>query len=160
VFRSSVFCSALKDRKLSILLVEDDPHDVFFIRRALEKAAPGHTLRAVSNGAEAIDYLHAKSPFQNRLEFPPPNVILTDLKMPQMDGFELLRWLQAHEDCAVIPTIVLSSSAMESDVKQAYRLGANAFLRKPTSVHDLASLLSLTCEFWWNCERPKVPEKC
>lgn len=76
------------------------------------------------------------------------NVIIVDLKMPRMDGFDVLRWLDNHPECSVIPTVVLFSSTQESDVSEAYRLGANAFFSKPTNFSELEQILGLVFEFW------------
>ncbi len=150
----------MRDQNLKILLLEDEPHDVFFIKRALEQVAKGHVLRSVENGEEAIQYLRGEGQFADREAFPFPNLILTDLKMPRMNGFEFLEWIRHHQDCSVIPTIVLSSSAIESDVRRAYEIGANAYVRKPASMEDLVKMIKLTWEYWQMCERPTTEPKC
>ena len=147
---------------LHILLAEDSESDAFLFRHALRAARLQAGLSVVHDGQEAVDYLEAKPPFSDRTRNPFPDVIVTDLKMPGMDGFDLLEWIKSHADCAVIPAIVLSSSYMEADVTKAYALGANAFLTKPGNAKDLADLLLLTYTFWSRCLRPSVPRslKC
>jgi len=150
----------LKESKLEILLVEDEPHDVFFVRRALEQIAQGHTLHSVANGEEAIAYLRGEGPYAERGAFPCPNIILCDLKMPRMNGFEFLEWVRGHPECSVIPTVIISSSSIESDVRRAYQLGANAYMRKPTSLGELVKLIKVTYEYWGLCECPPIPKTC
>ncbi len=150
----------MKNGKLCILLIEDNPDDIFFVQRALDEVAEGHSLRAVENGEMAIAYLRGEGPYADRDQFPPPNIILSDLKMPRMNGFEFLLWLRRHPECSVIPTIVLSSSALEGDVRKAYQLGANAFIRKPSALEDLVRLIRVTYEYWSLCERPALVRDC
>src|SRR5262245_44475734 len=147
--------------KLIILMVEDDESDVLLLRRALDKGAGGHTLNVVHDGEEAVAYLCGKDKYADRTAFPFPNIILTDLKMPRMNGFELLRWLREHPERWVIPTIVFTGSAEASDVQAAYSLGANSYMVKPTSLHDLVSLIQFTYDYWSRCERPPpTPPVC
>lgn len=142
-----------------MLLVEDDDHDIFFVRRATETSNGGHTVHVVHDGAQAIEYLRAEGIYADRERYPWPNLILTDLKMPGMDGFELLQWLHQNPYSAVIPLIVYSSSNLEADVRRAYRLGANAYIKKPGSVSELAQTLGLIYDFWSRCEIPAQPTR-
>jgi CheY-like chemotaxis protein len=118
------------------------------------------TLTAVKDGEEAIDYLTGKGRYSDRMRFPLPNVIFTDLKMPGMSGFDLLEWLRANPKNAVIPTVVFSSSCLENDVEKAYRLGASSFLVKPHNLRELVRLVRTTSEYWSMCETPPVLTHC
>jgi CheY-like chemotaxis protein len=122
----------------------------------------GTFFHGVADGEEAVAYLRGEGRFADRQGFPFPNVLLVDLKMPGMDGFGLLEWLQHHPECKVIPTIVFSSSSVEKDVHQSYVLGANAFLVKPTTAEDLVDLIQMTYKFWSRCQTPPPPpsERC
>lgn len=146
--------------RLDILLIEDDPNDVFFVRDAIAKSGRGHRLYAVTDGNEAIAYLKGQGQYANREAHPVPNIVLTDLKMPGMDGFEFLQWLKEHPECGIIPAIVFSSSRHDADVRKAYRLGANAYIMKPTRLAELVDVLHSTYEFWSHCERPPMPKHC
>jgi len=148
------------DGDFEILLVDDSADDAFFVQRALEKARMGKSCKVVDDGEEAIKYLRGEGRYADRKEFPFPTVILSDLKMPRMNGFELLRWVRKHPECAVIPTILFTSSAVPSDVQEAYRLGANSYMVKPANAEDFVDLLRVTCEYWTRCERPKQLHKC
>src|SRR6266567_4843344 len=144
--------------KLDILLAEDWDTDIFFVREATERVGASHTVHAVRDGREAIQYLRGEGQYADRKKFPLPNLILTDLKMPGMDGFEFLRWLRKHPDeCSIIPTIVFTSSYLEEDVREAYRLGANSFITKPTALKELVDVLRVTYEYWSRCKCPPRP---
>jgi CheY-like chemotaxis protein len=142
---------------LCILMADDCQEDVFFVQRALEKSQLQHLFYSVPDGSEAIAYLKAEGQYSDRQKFPFPNVLLCDLKMPVMDGFAVLQWLQSHPHCKVIPTIILSSSSLERDVHQSYVLGANAYLEKPHSLEDLTKIMQHLYSFWVACEVPLPP---
>ena len=133
-------------------MVDDDPNDQLLVKTALEHNSLDASLKVVRDGEEAMHYLKGDEPFSDREAFPFPNVILTDLKMPGMDGFELLRWVRKQPECGTIPTIVFSSSQMEEDVRQAYKLGANSFLVKPNDLKELVRLMRVIYEYWSRCE--------
>ncbi len=143
----------VKRGKLYILLVEDDDPDIFFVKRATE-AENGHEVQAVHDGNEAIGYLRGEGKYADRGKYHLPNVILTDLKMPGMDGFAFLEWLRANPQHSIVPVVVYSNSHMERDVREAYRLGANAYIAKPSALKDMVHMLRLIYEFWSRCEIP------
>jgi CheY-like chemotaxis protein len=144
--------------KLIILLVEDSEEDVILIRHAFEACGCSGTVAHVPDGVAAIDYLVGTPPYDDRDRFPFPNTLLIDLKMPRLDGFELLQWLQEHPRCAVIPSIIYSSSYLEPDVARAYQLNANAFIAKPNNLSGIINVIKAIRQFWSLCERPPVPE--
>src|SRR5213592_4603089 len=108
-------------RKKIFLLVEDDPNDVFFVEREFAKA-PHLLLRHVPDAKEAVRYLTGEGKYSDPEKYPVPNVILLDLKMPGMGGFEFLEWLRAGAapELRLIPVIVMSSSTLQSDINRAY----------------------------------------
>jgi len=144
----------MKPGRLIILLVEDDDNDIFFVRHATEASGARHAVYGVHDGEEATSYLTGAGQFADRHSFPLPNVILTDIKMPRMGGFELLRWLRTNSQYAVIPTIVYSSSHLEEDVREAYKSGANSFIRKPCSIEEMVEILRIMYQYWSRCECP------
>ena len=150
----------MKNGRLRILLVEDEDNDIILVQRATERGGAGHTVYAVRDGEEAVHYLRGEGQYADRQKFPLPNVILSDLKMQSMDGFEFLRWLRGHPECSVIPTIVFSSSRQERDVREAYRLGANSYITKPSTAEELMQVLKATYEYWSRCECPPAPKGC
>jgi CheY-like chemotaxis protein len=125
----------------NILLAEDDDNDVFFMRRALQKGGIEFPLHVVSNGQEALDYLGGAGHFADRERFPLPSLVLLDLKMPFVNGFEVLTWMRSQEGIRDIPVVVLTSSAEERDRHRAMALGAKAYFVKPPTP---ALILSIT----------------
>lgn len=145
---------------IDILLIEDDENDVLLMQRALSKNGIRNRLQIVNDGEQALDYLQHRGMFVDRLRYPFPNVILMDLKMPRVGGLEILRWLSEHKECPAVPTIVFSASRIESDVTEAYRLGATSYFVKPTEFTELLKLVNLMHEYWSRAERPRIPPGC
>jgi CheY-like chemotaxis protein len=141
---------------LNILLIEDTDDDAFLLERALNRDGIVSTLRRVVNGAQAISYLEGEGAYADRNTSLFPNVIFTDLNMPIMDGFSVLQWLKAHPKCSVLPVMVFSSSKNDSDIEKAYRLGANAYLVKPSSLPELQSVVRAAHDFWKRCAIAKA----
>lgn len=143
-------------------MVDDAEEDIFFVQRALAKAGRDNLFRAVHSGNEAVAYLKGDGCFKNRNEYPFPNLMLCDLKMPGLDGYDLLRWLREHSECKVIPTVIFSSSSLDSDVQHCYVLGANAYVKKPNSLEEMSQALDALYRFWSICEVPPPPitERC
>jgi CheY-like chemotaxis protein len=112
------------------LLVEDNEDDVFFMRRAFKDASLSNQLRVVNSGEEAIEYLSNTGPFSDRQQNPPPDMVFLDLKMPGLDGFEVLSWIRQDRHLN-IPVAILTSSPEDSDRTRARKLGADCYLLKP-----------------------------
>jgi CheY-like chemotaxis protein len=139
-----------------ILLAEDEEDDVILIRRAFAKANISNPLHVVWNGQEAIAYLMGVGEYANRDEYPLPVLILLDLKMPRVGGFEVLQWLRQQPSLAPLPVLVLTSSERIRDVNEAYRLGANSFLVKPLDFENAVELSRLINDYW--LKTTKIPE--
>lgn len=142
---------------LRILMADDSEENRFFVQRALEQSGVGRFFFGVNDGQEAINYLCLEGACTSRELYPFPNVLLLDLKMPRLSGFDVLKWLQTHPHCKVIPTIVYSSSAEDSDVHHAYALGANAYMVKPTSSDELVNQMQTLYKYWVQCQTPSPP---
>jgi CheY-like chemotaxis protein len=142
--------------KPCILVCEDDPNDALFLKRSLAKAGITNPLFFAEDGVVGIEYLEGNGKFSDRQQYPFPGQIITDLKMPRKNGFDILVWLKNHPDCSVIPAIVWSSSAQASDVKKAYELGANCYLQKPSRHEDWVIQLKLLFDFWNTCQIPRL----
>lgn len=125
-----------------ILLAEDDADDIFFLERALKKAGMNFPLRAVWNGREALDYLKGADRFSNRAEFPIPTLVLLDLKMPFINGFEVLDWMRSQSSLKDIPVIILTSSAEERDRQRAAELGAKGYFVKPPTRETVMEIVA------------------
>jgi CheY-like chemotaxis protein len=137
-----------------ILHVEDDPNDVLLLEHACRKAAVECDIRRVADGDEAVAYLRGVKPFANRAEFPLPRLILLDLKMPRMNGFDVLMWLREQEALRVIPVVVLSSSNHDADLHKAYELGVNSYLMKPVSFDSLVEIVKVINDYWLRLNTP------
>jgi len=124
-----------------VLVAEDDANDVFFLRRAFQKAEIGCKIVDLPNGQMVVDYLSGNSPFDNRSQYPLPQLLLLDLKMPLMSGFEVLEWLRSHPEVGEFPVLVLSSSAHQEDVAKAQALGARDYHVKPSDQQQLVQLV-------------------
>jgi len=132
----------------TILVAEDDPNDQFFIEKELKKLSLPIEIRFVNDGEQAIAYLLAHGKFADISQFPKPDVMFVDLKMPRLNGFELLQWLRSNGLSERLLTVVVSSSMLQEDIDKAYDLGANAYLVKPATVQDYAKVFRITGEFF------------
>jgi len=139
-----------------ILLVEDLADDVELVRRAFTKAAVPNPIHIVRSGEEALKYLSGTEMYANRAEHPLPDLILLDLHMPGMDGFEVLAWIRAQPGIRTIPVVVLTSSDLVWDVNRAYELGASSFLVKPIDFQNYTELGRLVANYW--LKAVKTPE--
>jgi CheY-like chemotaxis protein len=137
--------------QLKILVVEDSPQDAFLFKSAMGRAHIQASLQIVEDGVEAVRYLRREGKYHDLRTNPFPNFIISDVKMPQMDGFQFLRWVRSHAEVSQLPVILFSSAGNEEDAERAYRLGANAYLVKPFSLEELTDLLRVTCDFWSRC---------
>ncbi len=131
-----------------VLLVEDRDDDIFFMRRAWKLQGITQTLQVVTDGREAIAYLGGDGKFSDRQKFPLPCLILLDLKLPYVMGLDVLKWIRKQARLKTLPVIILTSSSVQTDIDEAYKLGANAFLVKPSNVHKLDELVRLIRDFW------------
>jgi CheY-like chemotaxis protein len=116
---------------LNLLLVEDDPDDIFLIREALAATGFDGKVMMSIDGQEALEYIMGAGPFSDRSFFPVPGLILLDLNLPKRNGFEVLQFLKRHKTLKRVPVVVLTTSSLQSDVDAAYELGANGYLQKP-----------------------------
>ncbi|HZQ45776.1 MAG TPA: response regulator, partial [Verrucomicrobiae bacterium] len=132
----------------TVLLVEDFENDIILMRRFWKKEGVKNQLHVVTDGRQALDYLAGKGPFSDREQFPLPCLVLLDLKLPHVMGLDVLAWIRTQSPFETLPVLILSTSSLGSDIDQAYRLGANAYLVKPADVAKLAELVRLIRDFW------------
>lgn len=140
----------------TILVAEDTEDDALLLERALQRVGLQNPVQVVTDGEELLDYLRGEGRYADRDVYPLPRMLFTDLKMPRVDGFEVLAWIQEHPECAVVPTIVFSNSSNPQDIQRAYELGAHAYLVKPSEVSRLEEMLRVTYEFWATCAKPPL----
>jgi CheY-like chemotaxis protein len=137
----------------TILLAEDREDDVLLIRKVFERAGLDNPLQVVHDGEQAIEYLAGAGKFSNRAEYALPWLILLDLKMPKVDGFEVLRWVRQQPGLSSTILVVLTSSEQLRDVNLAYQLGANSFLVKPVDFTNAFEMSKLIKQYWFQHDR-------
>ena len=137
----------------SILLVDDSPRDTEMALEALRHYHIANEVIALRDGAEALDYLHRRGEFADR-EGSDPAVILLDLKMPRVDGLEVLRDVKADPRLKVIPVVMMTSSREEQDLVRSYQLGANAYVVKPLEFHAFVDAVKVLGAFWAMLNEP------
>jgi CheY-like chemotaxis protein len=124
-----------------ILVAEDNEDDVFLLCQALRKVPNPAELHIVNNGAEAVSWLEGCGNYGDRKKFPAPDVLLLDLNMPKLNGFEVLAWIRASPEWGRLTVHVLTASSREKDVRQAYDLHANSYILKPTRLDELVAFM-------------------
>jgi len=132
----------------TVLVADDDANDVFFLRRAFQKAGLSCAVIEVSDGERAICYLKGSDGFSDRVRFPIPSLLFLDLKMPKVSGFEVLEWLQRHHGMGTIKVIVLSSSNLPGDMQKARALGAHDYRVKPADIDDMITMVKDVASDW------------
>ena len=140
-----------------ILLVEDNPKDVELIFAALKKSNLANEVVVARDGAEALDYLYRRGKFQSR-NAELPIVIFLDLKMPKVDGLEVLKQMKSDAALKVVPVVMLTSSREEADLVKSYELGVNAYVVKPVGFQQFVDAIKQTGMFWAVINEPP-PEK-
>lgn len=123
-----------------ILLVENNQDDILLVLRAFQRAGVTRQIQTVTSGMDAVDYLQGKPPYDDRREYPLPAMVLLDIKMPGMDGFEVLAWIRQQWEFFQLCVVMLTSSDHIRDVNEAYHLGANSFLVKPLDFENAGEL--------------------
>jgi two-component system, response regulator len=132
----------------TILLVEDNPDDVDLTLLAFKKNNIKNEIMVVNDGAEALDFLFGKGKYVNRDLNNMPAVILLDLKLPKIDGFEVLRQIRAGNRTSLLPVVILTSSKEEQDIINSYRLGVNSYVRKPIDFNQSAEAVRHLGLYW------------
>jgi CheY-like chemotaxis protein len=130
-----------------ILMVEDDPKDVELTLAALDDYKLANEVVVTRDGKEALDYLYCRGQFQTRPN-DNPAVILLDLKLPKVDGLEVLKQIKSDEHLNLVPVVVLTSSHEEQDMMRSYRLGVNAYVVKPVDFHEFVNAIKELGVFW------------
>jgi two-component system response regulator len=139
---------------VEILLVEDNPHDAELTIRALKKKHLANRVFHVEDGVDALDFLFARGKFADRKMADSPKVILLDLKLPRINGLEVLRAIKADERTRAIPVVIVTSSGEDPDVNSAYQLGANSYVIKPVEFEAFIEAMSKLGVFWLLVNHP------
>lgn len=142
--------------QLEILLVEDSPHDAELAIRALKKRNLANQLVHVQDGQAALDFLFGTGPYEGRDVHNQPKVVLLDLKLPKVDGIEVLRRIRADERTKLLPVVVLTSSREDRDVIETYQLGTNSYIVKPVDFENFAEAVSNLGLYWLVLNEPPI----
>ncbi len=133
---------------LTILLVEDNPDDEELTRRALRQNNIMNQVNVARDGAEALDYLFCQGSYKARDPLQKPAIVMLDLKLPKIDGLEVLRRIRADERTRLLPVVILTSSKEEQDLVNGYRLGANSYIRKPVDFNQFVTTIGQLGLYW------------
>jgi len=144
-------------RHAPILIVEDSEDDTLLIRRTLSKSGLPNPRHFVKTGEQAISYLDGTGRYSDRKKYPFPGLVLLDLKLPVIDGFDVLGWIRSNPDCINVRVVVLTSSQEIRCVSKAYGMGANSFLVKPLEFENIRAFFATVRGQLWNNEPAAVP---
>lgn len=148
-----------QDEIVEIILVEDNPDDAALTIRALKKQNLANRLVHLKDGAEALDFMFGNGEYKGRNTSNIPKVILLDLKMPKVNGIEVLQKLKSEPATKVIPVVVLTSSAEDPDINKCYELGANSYIVKPVEFEDFTRKISELGMYWAVLNKPVQSSK-
>lgn len=145
------------EQPVEILLVEDSPDDTAFFVHTLAKAGVTARLHVVADGAEALEFFFNADGRSERIIARPPRLVVLDLKLPKVDGLEVLRKLKSDPRTQAIPVVVLSSSVEERDLAASYRLGANSYILKPMDFDQYGECVQILVRYWLQVNRTSKP---
>jgi CheY-like chemotaxis protein len=134
--------------KATILVVEDNEDHVFLLKHAFQKAEVTNPLQVASTGEDAIAYLAGTGKYSDSQQFPLPSIVLLDLKLPGLDGFDVLRWIRQQPGLKAVRVVMLTSSDRGQEINAAYEAGVNVFLTKPVDLDKLVEILKVFRAHW------------
>jgi two-component system response regulator len=141
-------------KQVEILLVEDDPHDAELTMRSLKKNNLANHVVVVTDGEEALDFIFARGAFSKRKVEDAPKVVILDLKLPKVDGLDVVRAMKSDSRTRVIPVVVLTSSKEESDIIETYKLGVNSYIVKPVDFDKFVATIRDLGLYWLLLNQP------
>lgn len=147
----------MQDDALVVLLVEDNPAHAEIIIRLLQEYRTNQRVYHVSDGEVALDYLYRHGIYADHVQYPTPNLVLLDLRLPKIDGLEVLRQIKASEELRTLPVVVLSSSEAQADIAAAYLQDVNSYLVKPMDYKKFAVLIETLGLYWLTLNRHPLP---
>jgi CheY-like chemotaxis protein len=147
---------AVQRKRCQILLVDDDANDVVLVTRAFTAIESDDQIQHAEDGEDAVAYLQGEGKYADRDTFPLPSLVLLDLKLPRMTGFEVLGWVRSQASLKRLPIVVVTSSNVRNDVNYAYELGANSYVTKPNNLAALTIIMRTIRDYW--CELVEQPD--
>lgn len=144
--------------EMEILLVEDNPDDVELTMHALRREKLANHIQIVRDGEEALDFLFCRGPYADRTFEHPPRLVLLDLKLPKVDGMEVLREIKNDPRTKAIPVVILTASREEEDLVNSYQLGVNAYIQKPVDFDQFRQTVKQLGLFWLVVNQPPPPD--
>jgi two-component system, response regulator len=148
----------MMQQEVEILLVEDNPVDVELTLHALRNNNLANQIRVVRDGEEALDFLFCRGAYNDRTHSSPPKLILLDLKLPKVDGLEVLREIRSNPRTRPIPVVILTSSKEEKDMVVSYQLGINSYIQKPVDFNDFRETVKHLGLYWLVINQPPPAE--
>lgn len=145
------------EKEVEILLVEDNPADAELTLHALRRNQLANSIRVVRDGEEALDFLFCRGPYHDRSFDRPPKVVLLDLKLPKVDGLEVLRQVKSDPRTRPIPVVILTSSKEEKDLINGYQLGVNSYIQKPVDFDKFRETVKQLGLYWLLVNEPPPP---
>ena len=139
----------------TVLYVEDNEQDFALLKLVSQKCGTPFSLRHAADGEQAIAYLNGTEAYGDREEYPFPDLVLLDLRMPRLDGFEVLQWIRDNPATRTLPVVVLAGSSFRADIRRALELGANSYAAKPGRFEELQVLIDQIADVW--LAREQVP---
>jgi two-component system response regulator len=147
----------MENKIVEILLIEDNPYEAELAIRSLRKYNFANNLHHIDDGAEALDYIFERGKYESTSARVKPKLILLDIKLPKVDGIEILRQLKANEKTKTIPVVILTSSKENQDIKACYDLGANSYIVKPVDFDSFSKAVAELGMYWMLLNNP--PDK-
>jgi len=147
----------MEREEVGILLVEDNPEDVELTLHALRQEKLANRVEVVRDGEEALDFLFCRGAYDSRSFEGPPHVVLLDLKLPKVDGLEVLREVKADPRTKAIPVVILTASREERDLVDGYQLGANGYIQKPVGFEEFRNIVKQLGLYWLVVNEPPPP---
>jgi CheY-like chemotaxis protein len=132
----------------NVLYVEDDAEDFALLKLVSQKCGTPFSLQHVEDGEQAVAYLSGAGEYADREEHPFPDLVLLDLKLPRLDGFEVLQWIRTNPATLSVPVVVLAGSSFRADIRRALELGANSYAAKPAKFEELQVLIDQIADVW------------
>lgn len=146
----------METNAIDILLVEDNPNDAELTLRALKKNNILNTIHLITDGAEALEFFFSTGRYKNRDKTQSPKIVILDLKLPKVDGIEILRRIKADETLKIVPVVILTSSREERDIIESYKLGVNSYIVKPVDFEKFAAAVRNLGLYWLLLNQPPL----